>query len=33
MSVIEDKRSTHLQYFDLPNSKNLQSLKDARKKV
>ena len=33
MPVIEDKRSVHLQYINLPNSKNLQALKDARKKV
>ena len=27
MHVIEDKRSAHFQYIDLPNSKNLLALK------
>ena len=33
MVAIEDKRSAHLQYINLPNSTNLQALKDARRKV
>ena len=33
MPVIEEKRSAHLQYINLQNSKNLQALKDAKKKV
>ena len=33
MPAIEDKRSAHLQYINLPYSKNLQALEDARKKV
>ena len=32
MPVIEKKSSSHLQYISLPNLKNLQALKDARKK-
>ena len=30
---IENKRSAHLQYINLPNLKNLLALKDVRKKV
>ena len=33
MPVIEDKRWEHLQDINLPNSKDLQALKDAIKKV
>ena len=33
MQVIENKRTVDLQYINLPNSKNLQALKDARKKI
>ena len=34
MPVIVNKKSAlHLQYINLPKSKNLQTLKDARKKV
>ena len=33
MPVVEEKRSAHLQYINLPNLKNLQALKEARKKV
>ena len=33
MLIIVDKQSAHLRYISLPNSKKLQGLKDAKKKV